>query len=207
MEYSYKFRKNRRFKLRRKEFYFVLTLLHLARIGLNITENSKIKTMSKLKNLEDLFHHELKDLYSAEKQLLEALPKMAEKAQDPKLKSAFETHLEETKAQKERLEKVCELVGISPGRMKCKAMEGLVEEGEDMIDENADPEVKDAGLIASAQRIEHYEISGYGTAAHFAERLGLTEAYALLNETLKEEQKTDTLLNKLAKSYINQKAM
>jgi ferritin-like metal-binding protein YciE len=163
--------------------------------------------MSKLKNLDELLQHELKDLYSAEKQLLEALPKMAEKAADPKLKEAFESHLEETKAQKERIEKVCEILGISPGRMKCKAMEGLIEEGEDMIDENATPETKDAGLIASAQRIEHYEISGYGTAAHFAERLGHTEAFELLNQTLKEEQNADTKLNKLAKGSINKKAM
>ena len=162
--------------------------------------------MSKLKNLEDLFHHELKDLYSAEKQLLEALPKMAETAQDPKLKLAFEQHLQETQQQKERLEKVCELVGISPGRTKCKAMEGLIEEGQDMIDEKATPEVKDAGLVASAQRIEHYEISGYGTAAYYAERLGLAEAQQLLAETLLEEKNTDAKLNKLAKGWINQKA-
>lgn len=162
--------------------------------------------MTKLKNLEDLFHHELKDLYSAEKQLLEALPKMAESAQDPKLKSTFELHLQQTKAQKERLEKVCEIVGISPGRTKCKAMEGLVEEGQDMIDEKATPEVKDAALVASAQRIEHYEISGYGTAAYYAERLGLTEAKELLAETLQEEKETDAKLNKLAKGWINQKA-
>src|SRR5687767_10376935 len=116
--------------------------------------------MSKLKSLEDLFEHQLKDLYSAEKQLIEALPKMAQTASDPGLKKALESHLEETKAQKQRLEQVCELIGISPGRMKCKAMEGLVEEGEETIDENATPEVKDAGLIAAAQRIEHYEIAG-----------------------------------------------
>ncbi|GGK79185.1 ferritin-like domain-containing protein [Rufibacter glacialis] len=162
--------------------------------------------MAKLKTLEDLFEHQLKDLYSAEKQLIAALPKMAKVTEDPKLRSAFETHLEETKAQKDRLEKVCELVGISPGRMKCKAMEGLVEEGEETIEEDATPEVKDAGLIASAQRIEHYEIAGYGTAAHFAERLGHKEAAELLRQTLAEEQKTDTLLNDLAKSYINEKA-
>jgi ferritin-like metal-binding protein YciE len=162
--------------------------------------------MSKLKSLEDLFEHQLKDLYSAEKQLIEALPKMAETATDPGLKKAFETHLEETREQKKRLEQVCELVGISPGRMKCKAMEGLVEEGEEAIDEDATPEVKDAGLIAAAQRIEHYEIAGYGTAAHYAERLGKTEAAQLLAQTLKEEQLTDTKLNKLAKGYINEKA-
>ncbi|AMM51937.1 hypothetical protein TH61_13135 [Rufibacter sp. DG15C] len=162
--------------------------------------------MAKLKTLEDLFEHQLKDLYSAEKQLIEALPKMAKATEDVKLRKAFETHLEETKEQKARLEKVCELIGISPGRIKCKAMEGLVEEGEETIEEDASPEVKDAGLIASAQRIEHYEIAGYGTAAHYAERLGHPEAAQLLRQTLEEEQKTDTLLNKLAKGYINQKA-
>ena len=162
--------------------------------------------MSKMRSLEDLFHHELKDLYSAEKQLIAALPKMAKAASDKNLRAAFERHLEETQAQKERLEKVCEMVGISPGREKCKAMEGLVEEGAKMIEEDADPETKDAGLIASAQRAEHYEISGYGTAAHFAERLGHVDAARLLRQTLEEEQATDTKLNKLAKSYINAKA-
>ena len=163
--------------------------------------------MPKLKTLEDLFHHQLKDLYSAEKQLLEALPKMAKKARDPKLKQAFELHLQETEEQKARLEQVCDMIGISPGRMKCKAMEGLIEEGEDMIHEDADSDVKDAGLIAEAQRMEHYEISGYGTAAHYAERLGLKDVARILNATLEEEQATDTKLNKLAKGYINQKAM
>ncbi|MDJ1505884.1 ferritin-like domain-containing protein [Xanthocytophaga agilis] len=163
--------------------------------------------MTKLKSLEDLFEHEVKDLYSAEKQLLEALPKMAETASDSRLKKVFENHLKETQIQKERLEKVFEICGLSAGRKKCEAMEGLIEEGQSMIDEKATAEVKDAGLIASAQRIEHYEISGYGTARHFAERLGKTEAVKLLEETLKEEQKADTLLNDLAKSYINEKAM
>lgn len=163
--------------------------------------------MAKLKNLEDLFEHELKDLYSAEKQLIQALPKMAKKANDPQLKQAFEKHLQETEGQKERLDKIFEMLSMTPGRLKCKAMEGLIEEGEDMIDENATAETKDAGLIASAQRIEHYEISGYGTAAHFAQRLGKNDVFKLLEQTLNEEQKTDTLLNDLAKSYINQKAM
>lgn len=163
--------------------------------------------MSKLKSLDDLFEHEVKDLYSAEKQLLEALPKMMESASDAQLKKVFESHLKETKAQKERLEKIFELCEITPGGKKCAAMEGLIEEGESMIDEKATSEVKDAGLIASAQRIEHYEISGYGTAHHFAERLGKTEAAKLLAQTLQEEQKADTLLNNLAKGSINQKAM
>lgn len=162
--------------------------------------------MSKLKTLEDLFEHQLKDLYSAEKQLITALPKMAKTASDPGLKEALELHLEQTREQKERIEKACELLGISPGRLKCKAMEGLVEEGEETIDEDATPEVKDAALIAAAQRIEHYEIAGYGTAAHYAERLGKKEVAELLHKTLEEEQQTDTKLNKLAKSYINKKA-
>ena len=162
--------------------------------------------MSKLRSLEDLFHHELKDLYSAEKQLIAALPKMAKAASDERLRQAFEMHLQETEVQKERLEKVCEMVGISPGREKCAAMEGLVEEGSKMIKEDADPETKDAGLIACAQRAEHYEISGYGTAAHFAERLGHMDAAKLLRQTLEEEQATDTKLNELAKSSINAKA-
>ena len=163
--------------------------------------------MSKLKNLEELFHHQLKDLYSAEKQLLEALPKMAKKAQDPKLKKAFENHLAETEEQKARIEKICEMLEINPGRMKCKAMEGLIEEGEDMIHEDADADVKDAGLIAEAQRIEHYEISGYGTAHHYAERLGLKEVAKILKATVDEEQNADTKLNNLAKSSINKQSM
>ena len=162
--------------------------------------------MSKLKSLEDLLEHQLKDLYSAEKQAITAMPKMAETAQDPGLKKALETHLEETKEQKARLEKVCELIGSIPEGIKCKAMEGLKEESEETIAEDATTKVKDAALIAASQRMEHYEIAGYGTAAYYAERLGHQEAAELLNQTLKEEQKTDTLLNKLAKSYINKKA-
>ena len=163
--------------------------------------------MAKLTNLEDLFEHEVQDLYSAETQAIEALPKMAAKTVDANLKAAFEKHLEETKAQKQRLEQIFELCGFKPGRKKCQAMAGLIAEGEDMIDENATPEVKDAGLIASAQRMEHYEISGYGTAAHYAERLEKKDVAKLLKQSLKEEQKTDTLLNNLAKGSINQKAM
>ena len=160
-----------------------------------------------MKTLEDLFEHELKDLYSAEKQFIEAMPKMMQAATDSRLKRVFEKHLEETKAQKQRLEQVLEMCGVSAGRKKCEAVAGLIEESETLIDEKAGPEVKDAGLIAAAQRMEHYEISGYGTARHFAERLGKQDAAELLAQTLKEEQKADTLLNDLAKSYINEKAM
>ena len=123
----------------------------------------------KIKNLEDLFIYEIKDLYSAEKQLISALPRMAKQAEDEELKAAFETHLEETRKQKEKLEKVFELLEIKPAAKKCEAMAGLIEEGKELLDEDATPETKDAGLIACAQKIEHYEISGYGTAAHFAE--------------------------------------
>jgi ferritin-like metal-binding protein YciE len=161
----------------------------------------------KLKNLEDLFHHEMKDLYSAEKQLIKALPKMAKEATDEKLKKVFEDHLAETEEQLERLEKIGKDLDLKLSGHKCKAMEGLIEEGKGMIDEEAEPATKDAGLIATAQRVEHYEISGYGTAAHYARKLGHAEAFNLLNTTLKEEQKADTTLNNLAKRDINLKAM
>ncbi|MCU0354525.1 MAG: ferritin-like domain-containing protein [Cytophagales bacterium] len=160
-----------------------------------------------MKTLEDLFEHELKDLYSAEKQFIEAMPKMMQSASDSRLKRVFENHLEQTKAQKQRLEQVFELCGLSTGRKKCEAVAGMIEESQTLIDEKAKPEVKDAGLIAAAQRMEHYEISAYGTARHFAERLGKQEAAQLLAQTLEEEQKADTLLNELAKNYVNEKAM
>jgi ferritin-like metal-binding protein YciE len=161
----------------------------------------------KLSTLDDLFHEQLKDLYSAENQLLEVLPKMADKAKDAGLKTAFQSHLQETKNQVARLEKIGKILDISLSGHKCKAMAGILEEGSDMIHEDATDEVKDAGLIASAQRVEHYEIAGYGTAAHYAQRVGQAEAAALLHETLSEEQAADTKLNNLAKGYINQKAM
>ncbi|AIZ63387.1 hypothetical protein PK28_06195 [Hymenobacter sp. DG25B] len=161
----------------------------------------------KLKSLDDLFHEQLKDLYSAENQLLKALPKMAKEAQDSRLRQGFEKHLQETENQVSRLEKIGKMLDISLSGHTCKAMQGLVAEGQVTIDENATDEVKDAALIAAAQRVEHYEISGYGTAAHYAERLGHTDAAKLLRQTLQEEQMTDTKLNDLAKSYINAKAM
>lgn len=161
----------------------------------------------KLKNLEELFEHEIKDLYSAEKQLIEALPKMAKEATHSGLKQAFESHLSETENQKSRLEKVMKLVGIEADGTKCKAMEGLVEEGSKMIHEEAPPATKDAGLIATAQRVEHYEISGYGTARHYAKMLGHNEAAELLEQTLNEEKAADDKLNDLAIEQINQQAM
>lgn len=159
--------------------------------------------MSALKTLEDLFLHELKDLYSAEKQLVSALPKMAKAASSEKLRQGFEEHLEQTKGHVERLEKIFDKLGKSHRGHKCAAMEGLIEEGKQMIEENAAPEVKDAGLIGAAQRVEHYEIAGYGTARTLASHLHNPEAEELLQQTLDEEKATDEKLTQLAESEIN----
>ena len=160
-----------------------------------------------LETLDDLFEMQLKDLYSAENQLVEALPMMAERAKDGRLRAGFTKHLHETEKQIERLEKIGEALEIDLSGHTCKAMKGLIAEGQETMSENATDEVMDAALIAAAQRIEHYEISGYGTAAHYAERLGHNQAAEMLRQTLSEEQLTDTKLNDLAKNYINQKAV
>ena len=160
-----------------------------------------------MKTLEDLFEHQLKDLYSAESQLIKALPKMAKSATDDKLKKAFEGHLEETKNQKVRLEEICKELGISPKGETCKAMEGLIKEAEDFIKEKKDDDVHNAGLIAEAQRVEHYEISGYGTAVRYAKELGHKEIAAKLKETLDEEYGADEKLNKMAEGRLNKKAI
>jgi ferritin-like metal-binding protein YciE len=157
----------------------------------------------KLKSLEDLLHHELKDLYSAETQLVKALPKMAKAATNAELKAGFEEHLEQTKAQVERLEKIGEELDMKLGGHTCKAMQGLIEEGEELIDEDAEPSVRDAGLIGAAQRVEHYEIAGYGTARCLAETLGHDEVAELLQQTLDEEKETDEKLTELAESAVN----
>ncbi|GAB2773308.1 ferritin-like domain-containing protein [Rhabdobacter roseus] len=162
--------------------------------------------MSKLKTLDDLLEHQLKDLYSAEVQILAALPKMMDKATDKKLKKAFETHYQQTQEQKERLEKACEILGVNPKGETCKAMEGLIKEASEFLKEDAEDAVMDAGLIAEAQRVEHYEISGYGTARRYAEQLGHSEVADLLAQTLEEEKDTDELLNDLAIESINEKA-
>jgi len=159
-----------------------------------------------MKNLEDLFQHQLKDLYSAESQLIKALPKMQKKANDEKLKQAIEKHLEETKEQKNRLKEVCDELGIKPTGEECKAMKGLIEEAESFLKEKADDDVRDAGIIAEAQRIEHYEISGYGTAVRFAKELGHKEIAKKLQKTLDEEYKTDQDLTKMAESRLNREA-
>lgn len=159
-----------------------------------------------MKDLKDLFEHQLKDLYSAESQLTKALPKMVKKAHDAKLKKAFEDHLEETKGHKERLSEICKELGIKPTGETCKAMKGLIEEAEDFLKEDASEEVRDAGLIADAQRVEHYEISGYGTLVRYAKELGHKDIAAKLQKTLDEEYNADNKLDKLAEGRLNKKA-
>jgi ferritin-like metal-binding protein YciE len=161
----------------------------------------------KLNNLQDLFVHELRDLYSAERLIEEALPRMAEAASHPELKNAFNDHLETTHEQVRRLEQIFDSLGESPKGHKCKGMEGILNEGKDLMKQEAEPDVLDAGLIGQAQRVEHYEISGYGTARTFAERLGFTEAARLLQQTLDEEGETDHRLTNLAERLINPDAM
>ena len=160
----------------------------------------------KLDSLNALFLHELRDLYSAEKQLVAALPKMAKKATTPELKEAFETHLEQTQQQVGRLDQIFEDLELSHGRHKCIAMEGLLEEANELLSENATDPVREAAMIAAAQKVEHYEISGYGTARTFAEQLGHNSAAELLQQTLEEEKATDELLTELAVSTINVEA-
>jgi ferritin-like metal-binding protein YciE len=157
----------------------------------------------KLKTLEDLFVHELKDLFSAENQLVKALPKMAKAATHEELKAGFEEHLEETKGHVTRLEEIAEICGYKLSGHKCKAMEGLIEEGQELISEDAEDAVRDAGLIGAAQRVEHYEIAGYGTARALAAVLGHEEAVELLTETLDEEKATDEKLTELAETVVN----
>ncbi len=160
----------------------------------------------KLKNLQDLLEHQVKDLYSAESQIIAALPKMVNKATNQKLKDAFNSHLKETEEQKARLEEICNKMGIKPGGEKCKAMEGIIKEAASFMDEKAEQAVMDAGLIAEAQRIEHYEITGYGTAHRYAAQLGHKEVADLLAKTLEEEKDADETLNDLAIEEINKKA-
>jgi ferritin-like metal-binding protein YciE len=156
-----------------------------------------------LSTLKDLYVHELKDLFSAEQQLVKALPKMAKAASNKELAGGFQAHLEQTKEHAERLQQILSKHQATSRGAKCKGMEGLVAEGAELIEEEADPEVKDAGLIAAAQSVEHYEIAGYGTARTYAELLGDQEGAQLLQTTLEEEKQTDEKLTKLAKSAIN----
>ncbi|MEX0586435.1 MAG: ferritin-like domain-containing protein, partial [Pirellulales bacterium] len=160
----------------------------------------------KLATMDDLLHHELKDLYSAEKQLIKALPKMAKAASSQSLAELVRAHLEETHEHVQRLERIFEQLGKSTRGAHCKAMEGLIEEAGELLEEDGDPAVKDAAMIAAAQRVEHYEIAGYGSARTFAQQLGYDEAADLLQQTLDEEHAADDKLNNLALSSVNEEA-
>lgn len=156
-----------------------------------------------LQTLKDLYFHELKDLFSAEQQLVRALPKMAKAASNKELAAGFQEHLEQTKGHAQRVEQILSSHQQTTRGPKCKGMEGIVAEGAEMIEGEADVEVKDVGLIAAAQRVEHYEMAGYGTARTYAELLGDKEGAKLLGLTLEEERQTDQKLSKLAKSAVN----
>ena len=160
----------------------------------------------KLESLDNLLIHELKDLLSAEKQLVKALPKMAKGASSDALRSAIEEHLEQTKTHVDRLEKAFSVLNKTPRAEHCKGMEGLIEEGSKLLDEEGSPSVKDAALIGAAQRVEHYEIAAYGTARALAELLGKNDIVSLLQETLNEEKQTDEKLTELAQSEVNVEA-
>jgi ferritin-like metal-binding protein YciE len=156
-----------------------------------------------LEALKDLYIHELKDLYSAEQQLVKALPKMAKAARNKELAAGFQEHLEQTKGHAQRLEQILSSHKQTSRGPKCKGMEGIVAEGAELIEEEADEEIKDAGLISAAQRVEHCEIAGYGTARTYADLLNDKEGANLLEMTLEEEKATDQKLTKLAKSAVN----
>jgi ferritin-like metal-binding protein YciE len=159
-----------------------------------------------IETLRDLYIHELKDLYSAEKQIIEALPKMKKAAKNRQLAAAFNQHLEQTKRQAKRLEQILSAQDESTRGPKCEGMEGLLKEGDEVISDAKEDEVRDAGLIAAAQRVEHYEIAGYGCARTYAQLLRDTKGARMLETTLREEGATDKKLTKLAKSTINVRA-
>ena len=161
---------------------------------------------AKEKTLQDLFHETLKDIYHAEKQILKALPKMAKAANSDQLRQAFEKHRTETEGQVERLEQIFEILG-KPARAKpCEAIQGLVEEGKEVMEDFKDSAALDAGLLAGAQAVEHYEISRYGTMKAWALQLGMRDAAKLLDQTLQEEKKTDEALTRLAEAAVNAEA-
>lgn len=161
---------------------------------------------SKMETLEDLYEDLLKDLYSAEKQLVKALPKLVKTAESEDLQKAFKEHLGQTEQHVERLESIFSNLGSSPRGKKCVGMEGLIEEGKELMKEDVDPDVLDAGLIAAAQKVEHYEIASYGTARAWAKKLGHDDAARLLQQTLDEESMANERLTELAESYINMEA-
>jgi ferritin-like metal-binding protein YciE len=163
-------------------------------------------TTTEFNSFKDLFVEQIKDLYDAENRLVDALPKMAEAAHSPQLKQALQSHLRETEGHVARLEQVFREINVEPDRQTCDAMKGLVAEGETTVKAKGDPDVKDAAIIAAAQRVEHYEISAYGTARSFARRLGLKQAPTQLQQTLDEEKAADEKLNLIAESSVNRQA-
>lgn len=162
--------------------------------------------MAATKSLRDLFVHLLRDMYYAEKQIVKTLPKLAKKADSPELRQAFEHHLKETEGQIERLERVFALCDLKPSGKTCPAIKGIIEEGEEDMKEAKDPDVLDAGMIADAQAVEHYEIARYGTMIAWAKQLGMDEAAGILQQTLDQEYSADRLLTKLAESKLNREA-
>jgi ferritin-like metal-binding protein YciE len=175
------------------------------RSGRKQTDLPKENTMT-MDTLQELYLEQLQDVYDAEKQLVKALPKMAKTATNDELKAAFEQHLEQTEEHVSRLERIFEELGEKPKGKKCKAMQGLIEEGKEMMEEDASQEVMDAGLICAAQKVEHYEIASYGCLRTYAEMLGFDDQADLLQETLDEEKDTDENLTELAVSCINLEA-
>jgi ferritin-like metal-binding protein YciE len=161
----------------------------------------------RLENLTDVLHHELKDLHSAESQLLDALPAMSQAASTEELRNAFDMHTEETREHLERLDQIAQLLSLDVGGETCEAMEGLIQEGEELIDDNELGDALDAALIAAAQRVEHYEIAAYGSAATFAKQLGHDKVERLLRQTLDEEKAADEKLSRIALRNVNQQAM
>lgn len=160
----------------------------------------------KIENLNDLFVHTLQDIYYAEKKIVKALPKMVKTADSPELAKAFEAHLTETEGQLQRLEQVFEMCGEKPKASKCPAIDGILEEGEELMSEIKDPDTRDAAMIAAAQAVEHYEITRYGTLVSWAKLLGMKDAATVLGQTLKEEHSADQKLTKLAESRLNKEA-
>ncbi len=168
---------------------------------------AKLKTMGKsLDSMDDLFVHELEDLYSCENQLIDALPKMEDAASSPELKQAFHQHLETTRRQRDRLDRVFRDIGREPEAETCEGVKGIIAEGEEIMAVDGDRDVKDAALLACAQRVEHYEIAGYGTVRNFAERLGRGDIAQALQQTLDEESAADESLTRLAEAAINRNA-
>ena len=160
----------------------------------------------KITTLDELLEDELKDIYSAESQLIKALPNMANAAESNDLRAAFENHLEQTRVHAQRIEEICNDLKTTPGGKNCAGMEGLIKEGKEIIQSDAEAEPKQAALIGAAQRVEHYEIAAYGTARAHARQLGYLKAVNLLSQTLEEEKETDKKLTKVAENRVNVKA-